>query len=148
MDTYYKSIVLEVRKHTDRPIVIRSHPRYREKIFFNIDEAFYKAYNVEWNIPKKVHQTYDSFDLDNLLAHCHCVISHSSNSGVAAVLAGTPVIVSEDSLAYEMGASKIADINHLPKPDRSQWLIELAHKEWFPHELGQAWRGLRAKLLP
>ena len=148
MDTYYKSIVLEVRKYTDRPIVIRSHPRYRENIFFKIDEKFYKAYGVEWNIPKKIHQTYDSFDLENLLAHCHCVISHSSNSGVAAVLAGTPVIVSEDSLAYEMGTDKISDINHLSRPDRSQWLIDLAHKEWFSNELGQAWRGLRSKLLP
>jgi glycosyltransferase involved in cell wall biosynthesis len=81
------------------------------------------------------------------------VVNIASNEGwglssTEAILAGTPVIVSEDSLAYEMGASKIADINHLPKPDRSQWLIELAHKEWFPNELGQAWRGLRARLLP
>lgn len=146
MDDYYKQTVLELRKYTDRPIVIRSHPRYRENIFFNIDKEFYKQHGIEWNSPKHVQQTYDSFDLDPLLAHCHCVVSHSSNSGVSSILAGTPAIVSKESLAYDMGTSDLSLINNLPKPDRDQWLVDLSHKEWLEDELEYAWANLR-KLL-
>jgi len=148
MDAYYKHTVLEIRKHTDRPIVIRSHPRYRENLLFKIDSAFYKQHGVEWNSPKKIRESYDSFDLDVLLPHCHCVISHSSNSGIAAIMAGTPAIVSKDSLAYEMGTEDFSRIESLPRPDRDLWFVELSHKEWLEDELAHAWRALRSRILP
>lgn len=146
MDEYYKQTVSEVRKFTDRPIVIRSHPRYRENLFFKIDADFYRQHGVEWNSPKQVQQTYDSFDLEPLLAHCHCTISHSSNSGISSIIEGTPAIVSEESLAYDVANSSIASIENLNKPDREQWLVDLCHKEWLEEELEQAWINLR-KLL-
>lgn len=146
MDEYYKKTILEIRKHSDRPIVIRSHPRYREKLFFNIDEEFYKAHKVEWNIPKKIRESYDSFDLEVLLPHCHCVISHSSNSGLSAVMAGTPVIVSKESLAYDMGTDDFSKIESPPMPDREKWLLELSHKEWFKEEINDIWPRLKAAL--
>lgn len=146
MDEYYKQTVLEIRKHTDRPIVIRSHPRYRENIFFKIDEEFYQQHKVEWNAPKQIKHTYDSFDLDTMLLQCHCVISHSSNSGLSAIIAGTPAIVSKESLAYDVATDDISRIENLPKPDRQQWLVELSHKEWLEDELGLAWQHLRNAL--
>jgi hypothetical protein len=146
MDEYYKQTVLEIRKHTQRPIVIRSHPRYRENIFFNIDKNFYQQYQVEWNIPKQIQKTYDSFDLEPLLAHCYCTISHSSNSGLNSIIEGTPAIVSEESLAYDVASNSITEIATLVKPNREQWLIELCHKEWLEEELAQAWLMLREQL--
>jgi hypothetical protein len=146
MNEYFKQTVLDIRKHTNRPIVIRSHPRFRENVFFNIDKDFFNVHKVEWNIPKHIQKTYDSFDLENLLAHCHCVISHSSNSGINAVIAGTPAIVSKESLAYDVGATDISIIENLPTPNREQWFVELCHKEWLEHELEYAWLNLR-KLL-
>lgn len=146
MDDYYKQTVLEIRKYTQRPIVIRSHPRFRENIFFKIDTEFYKNFNIEWNIPKQIQKTYDSFDLEPLLAHCHCTISHSSNSGISSIIEGTPAIVSEESLAYDVAKNSIASIENLNKPNREQWLVELCHKEWLEEELEQAWINLR-KLL-
>jgi predicted protein tyrosine phosphatase len=146
MDEYYKQTVLEIRKYTQKPIVIRSHPRYREKIFFNIDTDFYREHHVEWNVPKHIHQTYDSFDLEPLLAHCHCTISHSSNSGLSSIIEGTPAIVSEESLAYDVANADISSIENLLTPNREQWLIELCHKEWFEEELEQAWLMLRDQL--
>ncbi len=143
MDQYFKETVLSVRQYTDKPIVIRSHPRYRENLFFKVNQNFYEQHNAVWNTPKQIQQTYDSFDLETLLAHCHCVISHSSNSGVTAVLHGTPVIVSNESLAFDVAANNIAAINLLPTPNRDQWLVELSHKEWFEDELKYAWQNLR-----
>lgn len=146
MDDYYKQTVLEIRKYSQRPIVIRSHPRFRENLFFQIDKKFYDSHKIEWNIPKQIQKTYDSFDLEPLLAHCHCTISHSSNSGISSIIEGTPAIVSEESLAYDVANSSIASIENLNKPNREQWLVELCHKEWLEEELEQAWINLR-KLL-
>lgn len=147
MNEYFKQTVLEIRKYSQKPIVIRSHPRYRENIFFKIDFDFYKHYQVEWNTPKQVQQTYDSFDLEPLLAHCHCTISHSSNSGISSILYGTPSIVSNESLAYDVANHNISSIEKLITPDREQWLLELCHKEWFNHELEQAWINLRQQII-
>lgn len=146
MDDYYKQTVLEIKKHSDRPIVIRSHPRYRENLFFQIDKNFYDSYKIEWNTPKQIHKTYDSFDLEPLLAHCHCTISHSSNSGISSIIEGTPAIVSEESLAYDVANSSIELIENLNKPNREQWLVELCHKEWLEEELENAWLMLRDQL--
>lgn len=146
MNTYYKNTVSEIRKYSQRPIVIRSHPRYRENLFFNIDKDFFNNHKVEWNTPKQVYKTYDSFDLEPLLAHCHCTISHSSNSGISSIIEGTPAIVSKDSLAYDVANKSIAEIENLTSLDREQWLVELSHKEWFEHELEDAWVKLRNKL--
>lgn len=146
MDNYYKQTVLEIRKYTQRPIVIRSHPRFRENIFFKIDTDFYKNFNIEWNTPKQIYKTYDSFDLEPLLAHCHCTISHSSNSGISSIIEGTTAIVSSESLAYDVANTNILDIEKLVKPDRQQWFVDMCHKEWLEEELEQAWLNLR-KLL-
>lgn len=146
MNEYYKQTVLEIRKHTDRPIVIRSHPRYRERLLFNVDEKFFKDHGIVWNMPKHIHQTYDSFDLEPMLAHSHCVISHTSNSGLTGIIEGTPAIVSSESLAFPMATDQLSAINNLPMPDREQWLLELCHKEWFEDEIEHAWLNLRDAL--
>ena len=103
-------------------------------------------YKVEWNSPKKVVNTYDSFDLEHVLKHSHCVISHSSNSGLSAIIAGVPAIVSKYSLAYPVATDDISRIENLPQPDREQWLLELSHKEWFENEIEYAWIKLRNTL--
>jgi hypothetical protein len=146
MNEYYKQTVLEIKKYSDRPIVLRSHPRYRENVFFKIDEEFFKDHGVVWNMPKQIQQTYDSFDLEPMLAHSHCVISHTSNSGLCGIIEGTPAIVSNESLAFPVATDRIEDINNLPTPDRERWLLELCHKEWFEEELEYAWLHLRSLL--
>lgn len=146
MNEYYKQTVLEIKKYTDRPIIIRSHPRYRENIFFNIDKDFFNSHNVEFNMPKHIQKTYDNFDLESILAHSHCTISYSSNSGLTSIIEGTPAIVSKESLAFPVATDQIANINTLLTPDREEWLIDLCHKEWYEDELENAWIGIRKQL--
>ena len=146
MNEYYKQTVLRIRQYSDRPIVIRSHPRFRENIFFNIDKDFFQKNKVEWNTPKQIQKTYDSFDIEPLLAHCHCAISHSSNSGIQAIIEGTPAIVSKESLAFDVATTDFNLIESLPTLDRDSWLVNLCHKEWFDYELEQAWNNLRPSI--
>ena len=143
MDTYYKNTIQEVRKFTDKPIVVRSHPRFREGLHWACDSEWYKQQGVTWNIPKHIQQTYDSFDLEHMLKHTHCTISHSSNAGISSIIAGVPEVVSEHSLAYEVGT----EMNTwLSKPDRANWLNKMSYIEWFPDEIGTQWLRIREKL--
>ena len=143
MDTYYKNTIEEVRKFTDKPIVVRSHPRFREGLHWACDSEWYKQQGVTWNIPKHIQQTYDSFDLEHMLKHTHCTISHSSNAGITSIIAGVPAVVSKHSLAYDVGT----EMNTwLSKPDRPNWLNKISYTEWFPDEIGTQWLRLREKL--
>jgi hypothetical protein len=143
MDTYYKETILAVRKVTDKPIVVRSHPRFREGLHWSCDMNWYKNQSVTWNIPKHIQQTYDSFDLEHMLKHTYFTVSHSSNAGLNSIINGVPAVVSESSLAYEVG-SKID--KWLSKPDRNNWLRRISYVEWFADEIDVQWRRIRAKL--
>lgn len=144
MIEYYKQTVETIRQKTDKPIVIRSHPRFRENIHFAVeDPQWFKKQNCEWNIANKIHHTYDSFDFEDQLKHTYCVYSHSSNAGVTSIINGVPAIVSESSLAYEVGCS---DIENLHRPDRHEWLCKLSYCEWFADEISTQWKRIRSKL--
>ena len=143
MDTYYRNTITEIRKVTDKPIVVRSHPRYRESLHWACDMQWYKEQGVTWNIPKHVQQTYDSFDLEHMLKHTHFTVSHSSNAGITSIIHGVPAVVSESSLAYEVGSKMDS---WLSKPDRHNWLNRMTYTEWFADEIGLQWNRIRAKL--
>ena len=143
MDTYYRNTITEIRKHTDKPIVVRSHPRYREGLHWACDMQWYKDADVTWNIPKHIQQTYDSFDLEHMLKHTYFTVSHSSNAGIHSIIHGVPSVVSESSLAYEVG-SKMG--KWLSKPERHVWLNRLCYTEWYADEIHTQWRRLRNRI--
>ena len=140
MDTYYRNTITEIRKHSDKPIVVRSHPRFREGLHWSCDMQWYKDNDVTWNIPKHIQQTYDSFDLEHMLKHTHFCVSHSSNAGINSVIQGVPAVVSEHSLAWDVSTSMG---NWLSKPDRHNWLNRLCYVEWFADEIGVQWSRIR-----
>jgi hypothetical protein len=148
MDTYYRKTILDIRKHSDLPIVIRSHPRFRERIHFPIqdklrDANWYKEQNCEWNTPQQIANTYDNFNFEDQLRHTKCVYSYSSNAGLTSIINGVPAVVSKHSLAYDVGSS---DINNLQYPNRSEWLKRLSFIEWFADEIDVQWKRIRSKL--
>ena len=134
IDTYYKQTVDQIRKHTDLPIVIRSHPRCKETVQFE---------GVTWNMPKQLENTYDDFDLPSMLENAKFTISHSSNAGIHSAIAGVPTVVSEHSLAYDVG-SKIGTWQS--KPYRHIWLKRLCYTEWFADEIDVQWNRIREKI--
>ena len=134
IDTYYKQTVNEIRKHTDLPIVIRSHPRCKETTQFA---------GVTWNTPLHIPESYDDFDLEYLLVNAHCTISYSSNPGIHSAIAGVPTIVSEHSLAYDV-STKLGQWQS--KPYRHNWIKRLCYTEWYADEIDIQWNRIRAKL--
>lgn len=126
----------EIRKHTDRTIIIRPHPRCPLPLI----EIEFK--NVIRDIPKKVDGTYDDYNFK--YDHAWAVVNWSSNPAVEAVRNGIPVFVGPSSLAWDVGNHSLETINDPVKPDRHQWLNDLAWTEFTLQEIAQ---GLPLKQL-
>jgi hypothetical protein len=110
----------KIRQHSDKPIVIRPHPRQR---IANIPGCVIES-------PRPIPGTYDSFDYDQCLKTTWAVINHNSGPGTQAILNGVPAFVGSSSLAAPVGNQDLAQIENPLRPDRTQWLEKIAHTEW------------------
>jgi hypothetical protein len=132
--------VERLRAVTDRPIVVRPHPRSA------LDRAglVHLPPDVIIEQPVKIVDTYDSY---NLAFDCHAIINHNSGPGIQAALAGTRPIVDSTSLAHPVSIAH-ADIDRPYDRDRDQWLVEICHTEYTVQEIQQGlWlRRLDAQL--
>lgn len=107
--------VAEIKRHTDRPIVIRDKEMQR--------------------FGRKLHED---------LKGAHCLVTHGSNAAVEAVIMGCPVVVHPDSAASLVGLTDIAGIEAPIYPDREPWCWSLAYNQWSEREMtdGTLWRML------
>ena len=131
MSNWFLNTYDEIRKHTDRPIIFRPHPRCRLE---HIERGLRHVTRQE---PRHVNGTYDSFDMG--FNNIHCTISYSSNPGIHSIIEGVPAFVSPSSLAYDVGndIDFLHDIEQPLMPDRTQWLNDYAHTEWTVEEISQ-----------
>ena len=131
MSNWFLNTYDEIRKHTDRPIIFRPHPRCRLE---HIERGLKNVYRQE---PQQVNGTYDDFDID--FNNVWASVSYSSNPGIHSVIEGIPAFVSTHSLAYEVGndIDFLHDIENPVMPDRTQWLNDYAHTEWTVEEISQ-----------
>jgi hypothetical protein len=110
----------KIRQHSDKPIVIRPHPRQR---IANIPGCVIES-------PRPIPGTYDSFDYDQCLKSAWAVVNYNSGPGTQAILNGVPAFVGASSLASPVGNLDLAQIENPLRPDRTQWIEQLAHTEW------------------
>lgn len=133
----------EIRKYSDRAIVIRPHPRGKDQL----NDLFKSVQTdkVYFDPPQQTGR--DEVNFDHALSYSYCVVNHSAGPGVQAALKGTPVIVSEESLAHDVGIN-IEDIETPRLIDRTKWLEYLSHTEWFVPEIeeGIPWQRLRKSI--
>jgi len=129
MEGWVVQQVERLRTVTDRPIVVRPHPRSP------LDWAglVHLPPDVVIEKPVKVANTYDSY---NLAFDCHALVNHNSGPGIQAALAGTRPIVDSSSLAYPVSI-QLADIEQPYTVDRDQWLVEICHTEYTVKEIKQ-----------
>ena len=142
MSTWFDQQITEIRKYTDRPIVIRPHPRNH----VTLDIKKFK--NVKVVSPQRDNKTYDDTDLTERLKSAWALVSHSSNPAITAVMHGIPVYVSESSLSYDVGNNSYKNINNPKMPERQQWANKLAYTEWWPDEIEQGipWTRIKKRL--
>jgi len=131
MSNWFLNTYDEIRKHTDRPIIFRPHPRCRLE---HIERGLKNVIRQE---PRHVTNTYDDFDMgfNNIWA----TVSYSSNPGIHSIISGVPSFVSNSSLAYPV-ANDIDFLHNIEDPvmpDRTQWLNDYAWTEFTAHEISQ-----------
>lgn len=118
----------EIRRYTDRPIVYRPKPSWREAI--PIDGTIFSD---------------RSQSLNEALQDCWAVVSHHSNVCVDALIEGIPVFCYH-GVAKPMGLQEIALIEQPLYPDdRHQWCCNIAYTQWTPSEMasGAMWAHLK-----
>ena len=142
MNLWFEQQINEIRKHTDRPIVIRPHPR--NPTGFDIS----KWKNVTKVLPQRDYNTVDDTDFKETLKHAWAVVNYSSNPAMMSVFNGIPVFVSEQSLCYDVGNTSLSNINNPAMPDRSNWANKLAYTEWTTEEIKQGlpWQRIKKRL--
>lgn len=121
--------VEQLRRVTDRPIVVRPHPRSP----LNAGGLIHLPRDIVIEQPQKIANTYDSY---NLAFDCHAMINYNSGPGIQAALAGTRPIVDQSSLAWPVSI-QMADIDKPYAVNRDQWLVEICHTEYTLDEIKQ-----------
>lgn len=115
-----------IKNNSDRPIVVRSHPRSLLNII-NLPPG------VTLQRPAKLAGTYDSYDMHY---NCHAVVNYNSGPGMQAAIAGVRTVVDFTSLAYPVSVG-YADLEQPYVVDRDLWLTQLCHTEYTVDEIKQ-----------
>jgi hypothetical protein len=113
-----------IKNNSDRPIVVRSHPRSP----LNIPNL---PTGVTLQRPSRVTGTYDSYDMHY---NCHAVVNYNSGPGIQAAIAGVRPVVDASSLAYPVAVS-YADLERPYVVDRDLWLTQICHTEYTVDEI-------------
>ncbi len=124
MTQWIATTLSSLREHTDRPVVIRPHPRH--SVILPPLPA-----KVTVQQPKLVANTYDSFDMH---FDCHAVINYNSGPGIQAAISGVRPVVHHSSLARPVSVH-MNDIEQIYNCDRMQWLVEICHTEYTLSEI-------------
>lgn len=124
MKLWVEKTINEVKKYTNRRIIVRPHPRCPFSI---------KIPGILFDSPKRIPNTYDDY---NIFYNYHCVINHNSGPAIQAAINGVPVICDSSSLAGPL-SSKIENIESVELPDREDWFLKLCHTEWTVDEISQ-----------
>ena len=129
VENWIQEQITQLRGLTDRPIVVRPHPRSR----LDTTKLSQVAKDVQIEQPVKVYNTYDSY---NLAFDCHAMINYNSGPGIQAALAGTRPVVDQSSLAHPVSI-ELANIEQPYMMDRDQWLVEICHTEYTLEEINK-----------
>lgn len=124
IEQWVRNTISQIKKYTNRRIVVRPHPRSQ------IREKFTDAV-IE--LPRKIPGSYDDFDINY---NYHCVINHNSGPCIQAAISGTPIICDSSSLAFSV-AEKWENLENPQLPDREEWFLKLTHTEWTVEEIAQ-----------
>jgi hypothetical protein len=130
--------VQQIRKVSDRKIVVRFHPG--DKSILRHKRAL-----ARYRLPNVVVSHSDNILMDFETAHC--VVNFNSSPAVAAAIEGVPIFVLDParSQAAEVAHTDLKDIEQIKEFDREHWIQSMAQMHWTLDELkdGTAWRHLR-----
>lgn len=140
LDTWLLNTCQEIRKHSNRPIVIRLHPSDNQtnRRAPQIQRTMMQVKNVSVSKNKLIDQ-----DLNN----CWAVVNHNSSSVVGPIIKGYPAFITDPikSQCAEVAHVGFENIETPQQFDRQRWLerISMFHWKFSELESGAAWRHMR-----
>jgi hypothetical protein len=151
-DSFYDwvlDVIETVRKYSDRPIVVRPHPKNEARNIGRIRECILskniKGVDISENRSTGGNQGGESLDKD--LTNAHCVITYNSLSGVEAVEAGIPTFAMDDgSMVWPVAHKDLSQIENLNyNIDLQDWKNKIAYTMWNKEEVmsGECWAHLK-----
>lgn len=130
------TVVREIKKYSDRPIIVRGHPGDRQVQQYLQDKpGLYK-------ISKNLH-ILDDFK------NAWAVITYNSTPGVAASIEGIPAFITDPvpqtSQAYPVANYDLSQIENPDFKERQQWIERLSMCHWNLEEArnGQSWNHIK-----
>lgn len=135
-EQWERDAIAKIKSVTDRPIVYRPKPRRR------IDPQYPRIAGVGYSDPSREH-------IGQAMKGAWAVVSHHSNAGVDALLAGVPCFTDE-GVTLALGLSDLSRIEtpRIPTDDeRRQWANDIAYAQFNRPEMknGKAWRHLKSE---
>jgi hypothetical protein len=134
---WLEQTVDEIKKYTDRPIVVRGHPG--DKNVKNYLKSKLGRYSVSKNI-----------NLIDDFRNAWAVVNYNSTPSVAASIEGIPAFVTDPvpqtSQAYSVANVDLSKIENPELKERQKWIERVAMCHWKFEELsnGSAWQHMRS----
>ena len=132
------STVKQIRKVSDRTIVVRFHPGDKKIQDHKRMLARYALPNVLISHNENLLQDFDN---------AYCVVNYNSSPAIAAAIEGVPTIVLDPARSQAAAVShhSLDKIENLQEFDREPWIHKMAQMHWTLDELkdGTAWKHLR-----
>ena len=110
--------IIDIRRYTDRPIIIRPHPGKPQ------DFSRFIQPNISVMDSKTV-------PLVNSMNKAWAAVFFNSSSSVAAICEGIPIFIDDNScVAKDVANTSLEDIENPKIFERNQWLFDLAAAHW------------------
>lgn len=141
--TWLNRTINELRKFTDREILIRPHPGDKGAKKYLSPKELIRLING----PKNIRISRPDSTLIKDLKNCWAVVNHNSSPAVGAAIEGYPVFMTDPirSQAKEIAQTNFARIESPDFPDREQWVqrISMFHWNFKEVESGEMWHHMR-----
>lgn len=135
--------IAEIRKYTDRPIIVRGHPgdKRAEKYLPRLTKLC-AGRNIQ-----RIFVSPKGRALVDDLRNCWAVVNHNSSPAVGAVIEGIPVFVTdpERSQCRDVANTRIELIENPMLLERKSWAERISQFHWSHAELksGECWEHMR-----
>lgn len=144
LENWTANTVNEIKKYTDRTIVLRQKPG--EFLVENITGVALPVKPRE-NLGKSLNLDVkmSNVSLKEDLLNAWIIVSFNSGVAVTAICEGVPALVSEHSSVLPVALTDMSQIENPVKPDRHKWLCHLSYSQFNRSEMvnGYAWNILK-----
>lgn len=132
---FFHQTVTEIRKYSNRPIVVRTHPGDKKSILYANQ---LKGKNVTLSQNKLLTEDF---------RQAWASVVYNSSPSVASIIEGIPCFVLDPEYSQSASVANL-DLNKIENPDmpeRLDWVRKLAQCHWNLEELktGDAWNHMR-----